>query len=63
MAGRFRPSYRVIPTWHMQIEIVTEDGARVLMDCVVDSAQQLAGDTVQRMKVTEARFTPLPAQN
>lgn len=58
MPTTFRP-YQLLPGWPIHIEVTLTDGTRADLVGVVDRVTDLAGNTVQRMTVTQATLTPV----
>jgi hypothetical protein len=58
----FRPQYAVRLGDRIEVEIVEVDGGRALVVGVLDAVPEVAGGPALRIRVCDARVTPLPTK-
>jgi hypothetical protein len=58
----FRPQYAIRPGDQIEVEIVQPDGGRALVVGKLDAVPESAGGRALRVRVCDARVTPLPAE-
>jgi len=57
-----RPTYGICPSNRIEVEIVQPDGGRALVVGKLDAVPESAGGRALRVRVCDARVTPLPAE-
>ena len=57
-----RPAYKICPGDRLEVEVVQPDGGRALVVGKLDAVPESAGGRALRVRVCDARVTPLPAE-